>query len=48
MAYKVTAELITLKPTIKPEDRKYIQRFDFIKASTDSIKKINERPFYTK
>lgn len=43
----VSAEL---KPsiTIKPRDKKYIERFDHEKAHKESINRLNQRPFYVK
>ncbi len=36
------------KPKYRPEDRKYIEHFDFEKASAKSMKALLKRPFYTK
>jgi hypothetical protein len=36
------------KVEYRPEDRKYIEHFDFKKASQKSMKELLKRPFYTK
>lgn len=36
------------KRKIAPQDKRYVEVFDFQKASADSIKALRDRPFYVK